>query len=85
MSAKRKQKKAAPKKAAAKRPAAKKAPARKAAKKPAARKAAAAKAVPKGPAHQVVHWEIQSRSPGQLHAFYRDVFDWKVDANNPMN
>jgi|HubBroStandDraft_1064217.scaffolds.fasta_scaffold223441_1 uncharacterized protein len=55
-----------------------------AAKKTAARKPAA-KPVPRGPAHQVVHWEIQSKTPEKLHEFYGEVFSWKIDANNPMN
>lgn len=63
-------KKSAPKKSAAKRSAARK---------------PTAKPVPRGPVHQVVHWEIQSKAPERLHAFYGDVFSWKIDANNPMN
>jgi predicted enzyme related to lactoylglutathione lyase len=67
--------KAAPKKKAV----AKKAPP----KRSAAKKAAPARK-PKGPRHQVVHWEIQSKTPEVLHAFYRDVFAWEIDTNNPM-
>jgi hypothetical protein len=63
------------KKSAAKKSAAKKTSARK----------PAAKPVPRGPAHQVVHWEIQSKTPEKLHEFYGEVFAWKIDANNPMN
>jgi hypothetical protein len=55
-----------------------------AAKKTAARRPAARKRA-SGPAHRVVHWEIQSKVPEKLHAFYGDVFTWKIDANNPMN
>jgi predicted enzyme related to lactoylglutathione lyase len=69
------------KKAAAAKKPAKKAAARKSAPRRAA--AAAAPKKPSGP--QIVHWEIQSQSPDQLHRFYSDVFGWKVDANNPMN
>jgi predicted enzyme related to lactoylglutathione lyase len=76
----------APKKGAVKKVAAKKAAARKVApKKPAAKKAAPRKAPkPKGPLHQVVHWEIQSKSPERLHDFYRDVFAWEINTDNPM-
>jgi predicted enzyme related to lactoylglutathione lyase len=73
----------APKKGAPKKAAAKKAPPKKvAAKKTAAKKAAPRK--PKGPLHQVVHWEIQSTSPQRLHDFYREVFAWEINANNEM-
>lgn len=34
--------------------------------------------------HPVVHWEIQSRDPKRLHKFFADVFEWAIDANNPM-
>jgi predicted enzyme related to lactoylglutathione lyase len=79
-------------KKASKRPAkaagTKKAPSKKAAAKKAAPKKAAAKKAaprkPKGPRHPVVHWEIQSTSPARLHDFYRDVFEWVIDTNNPM-
>jgi predicted enzyme related to lactoylglutathione lyase len=57
--------------------------AKKAAKRSAAKKAPAKRA-PKGPLHQVIHWEIQSKSPERLHGFYRDVFAWNIDTNNPM-
>ena len=30
----------------------------------------------------VVHWEISSREPERLHEFYRNLFGWKIDANN---
>jgi predicted enzyme related to lactoylglutathione lyase len=80
--AKKATKKSAPKKAAAKKAPAKKAPAKKAAPKRAAAKAA----VPKKPKvkHPVVHWEIQSTTPERLQDFYRGVFDWVIDTNNPM-
>ena len=71
----------------AKKPAAKKAVAKKAAPKAATKNAAtkepAAMPMPKG--NQVVHWEIQSKMPSELHDFYRDVFAWEIDANNAMN
>jgi uncharacterized protein len=78
--AKKTKKAAAPKKAASP----KKAAARKSApKKAIARRPAPSR--PLGPKHQVVHWEIQSKNPEMLHAFYRDVFAWEIDTNNPMN
>jgi predicted enzyme related to lactoylglutathione lyase len=43
------------------------------------------KAAPRKTRHPVVHWEIQSRDPKRLHQFFSDVFDWVIDANNPMN
>jgi hypothetical protein len=88
MSAKKKKNAKSAKKPAAKKPAKapKRAAARKAAAKPAARKAAAPRAAapkkPSGP--QICHWEIQSQTPETLHAFYGDVFGWKIDASNPM-
>ena len=33
----------------------------------------------------VLHFEIVSKDASRLHSFYSDVFDWKIDANNPMN
>jgi predicted enzyme related to lactoylglutathione lyase len=33
----------------------------------------------------VIHFEIVSKNAEKLHSFYSDVFDWKIDANNPMN
>jgi predicted enzyme related to lactoylglutathione lyase len=35
--------------------------------------------------YPVVHFEITGRDGPALHAFYSDLFDWKVDAGNPMN
>jgi uncharacterized protein len=32
----------------------------------------------------VVHFEIQGQDPAVLHDFYRKVFGWTIDANNPM-
>jgi predicted enzyme related to lactoylglutathione lyase len=34
--------------------------------------------------YPVVHFEITGRDGPALHAFYADLFEWKVDANNPM-
>jgi predicted enzyme related to lactoylglutathione lyase len=33
----------------------------------------------------VVHFEISGRDGKQLQSFYAGLFDWKVDANNPMD
>ena len=33
----------------------------------------------------VVHFEVQALEPARLQQFYADLFDWQVDANNPMN
>ncbi len=81
MAAKKTTKKKPAKKAVAKKVVAKKA---------VAKKAVAKKATPQPPAKKaggarVVHWEIQSKMPTELHDFYRDVFAWKIDANNAMN
>ena len=90
MASKKKKKKKKAGKVASTKPAAKsvksvkKAAKKRAAKKTAARKPAA-KPVPRGAAHQVVHWEIQSKAPEKLHEFYSEVFLWKINANNPMN
>lgn len=32
----------------------------------------------------VVHWEINSNNAERLQEFYSRLFDWKVNANNPM-
>ena len=32
----------------------------------------------------VVHFEIQSSGAGELQKFYADLFEWHVDASNPM-
>jgi predicted enzyme related to lactoylglutathione lyase len=73
------------KRAAAKKPASRK-PAAKASRKAASpTRTSARKAAPKASGPQIVHWEIQSQNPDQLHRFYADAFGWSVDANNPMN
>jgi predicted enzyme related to lactoylglutathione lyase len=84
MAAKKSAKKAKKKTPAPKKAAPKKAVAKKAAPRKAAAKKAPAPRKPKGPRHQVVHWEIQSKSPELLHAFYRDVFAWDISVDNPM-
>ncbi len=33
----------------------------------------------------VVHFEIAGKKAGELQEFYRKLFDWEIDANNPMN
>ncbi len=35
--------------------------------------------------HPVVHWEIGAKDAKKLQDFYAGLFDWKIDANNPMN
>lgn len=32
----------------------------------------------------VVHFEIHGQDPAVMHEFYRRVFGWSIDANNPM-
>src|SRR5947207_9597428 len=32
----------------------------------------------------LVHWEVTGKNSKRLQKFYADLFDWKVDANNPM-
>ena len=32
----------------------------------------------------VIHWEIEGGDADKLWGFYSDMFDWKIDANNPM-
>jgi predicted enzyme related to lactoylglutathione lyase len=33
----------------------------------------------------VVHWEINAKDGSKLRSFYASLFDWKIDADNPMN
>jgi predicted enzyme related to lactoylglutathione lyase len=33
----------------------------------------------------VVHFEIMGNDAEKLHNFYRDLFGWKIDSDNPMN
>ena len=32
----------------------------------------------------VVHFEIIGKDGAKLHSFYSGLFDWKIDANNPV-
>jgi hypothetical protein len=32
----------------------------------------------------VVHFEIIGKDPAKLHSFFSQLFDWQIDANNPM-
>ena len=32
----------------------------------------------------VVHFEVQAQEPEKLQQFYAELFDWQVDADNPM-
>jgi predicted enzyme related to lactoylglutathione lyase len=36
-------------------------------------------------ANSVVHFEILGKDGAGLQKFYGDLFEWKIDANNPMN
>jgi predicted enzyme related to lactoylglutathione lyase len=50
-----------------------------------AKRAPRAARKPQGPeVLSVVHWEIRAREPEQQQAFYRALFGWTIDANNPM-
>ena len=33
----------------------------------------------------VVHWEVTGQDAKRLQDFYTNLFDWHVDADNPMN
>ena len=33
----------------------------------------------------VVHFEVMAKDAKAIRSFYADLFDWKIDANNPMN
>lgn len=33
----------------------------------------------------VVHWEIGSGEPAELHAFYSSLFGWTIDTDTPLN
>jgi len=35
--------------------------------------------------HPVVHFEVVGKDGKKLQEFYSQLFDWKIDANNPMN
>jgi predicted enzyme related to lactoylglutathione lyase len=33
----------------------------------------------------VVHFEVMGKDADALRSFYADLFEWKIDASNPMN
>jgi len=33
----------------------------------------------------VIHFEITTKEPEKLQSFYSGAFDWKIDADNPMD
>jgi hypothetical protein len=33
----------------------------------------------------VVHFEVAGKDGGELQRYYAELFDWKIDAGNPMN
>ena len=33
----------------------------------------------------VVHFEVIGKDPDRLRSFYSDLFDWEINAENPMN
>jgi len=33
----------------------------------------------------VVHFEVMGEDAGKLRSFYSDLFEWKINADNPMN
>ena len=36
-------------------------------------------------AQPVIHFEVTGKDAGALQKYYGDLFDWKMDADNPMN
>jgi predicted enzyme related to lactoylglutathione lyase len=36
-------------------------------------------------ANPVVHFEVAGKDAKKLHAFYAEMFGWRIDANNPMD
>ncbi len=34
--------------------------------------------------HPVIKWQILSKDPAKSEAFYTSLFDWKVNADNPL-
>ena len=36
-------------------------------------------------ASPVIHFEVMGKDPAALQKYYGDLFDWKMDASNPMN
>lgn len=35
--------------------------------------------------YPVVHFEICGKDPAKQNAFFGELFNWKIDANNPLN
>ena len=35
--------------------------------------------------YPVVHFEITGRDAKQLHSYYSELFDWQINADNPMD
>jgi predicted enzyme related to lactoylglutathione lyase len=35
--------------------------------------------------YPVVHFEVIGKDGAALQSFYSDLFEWKIDSNNPMN
>jgi predicted enzyme related to lactoylglutathione lyase len=35
--------------------------------------------------HPVVHFEVIGKDGEKLRRYYSELFDWEIDANNPMN
>jgi hypothetical protein len=33
----------------------------------------------------LIHFEVAGKDAGKLQSFFRDLFDWQVNTNNPMN
>jgi hypothetical protein len=33
----------------------------------------------------VVHFEVTGKDPQKLQSFYSKLFDWQINADNPMN
>jgi predicted enzyme related to lactoylglutathione lyase len=33
----------------------------------------------------IVHWEIEAKDPKKLQGFYRSLFEWHIDTNNPLD
>jgi uncharacterized protein len=33
----------------------------------------------------VVHFEVMAKDADAIRSFYTDLFDWKIDADNPLN
>jgi predicted enzyme related to lactoylglutathione lyase len=42
-------------------------------------------APPKPTGPSVVHWEVQARDPAAQQRFFAELFEWKIDASNPMS